>query len=88
METLYRPSSFKELIQFSLLEFLGTFMILNSINHTHGEPPVILTTIFAVSLIIGRITGAHFNPAVTVAIYAVEKKYKENFKILISFIIA
>lgn len=63
-------------------------MILNSINHTHGEPPVILTTIFAMSLIVGRITGAHFNSAVTVAIYVIEKKYKENFLILVFFIIA
>ena len=41
-----------------------------------------------VSVLNARITGSHYNPALTVAIYTIEKKWHENLPIAITFIVA
>jgi len=33
-------------------------------------------------MIASKISGAHFNPATSLAVYVVEQKYKENIKYL------
>ena len=49
-------------------EFLGTFLLLLSILAT-GNAFVIGATLVIIILLIGGVSGAHVNPAVSVAMY-------------------
>jgi aquaporin Z len=51
------------------VEFLGTFLFLSSIVAT-GQPMIIALTFFVCILLAGGISGAHFNPAVTLMFMA------------------
>jgi len=44
--------------------------------------------LFAMLLIGGPITGAHYNPAVTVGVYISNKAWKEDFKMFCTTIFA
>ena len=48
----------------ALLEYLGTTVFLSSIAFV-GTPLVIAGTLFAVIFVLGKLTGGHVNPAVT-----------------------
>jgi aquaporin Z len=48
----------------ALLEYLGTTVFLSSIAFV-GTPIVIAGTLFVVILALGKLTGGHVNPAVT-----------------------
>jgi len=52
-----------------LYEFLGTFCLVGVINATKGEASAIGLTLFFLLLVAGPITGAHFNPAVTIGVW-------------------
>ena len=49
-------------------EFLGTFFLLWCIYWLEGDPFGLVCTILFGIIVTGRFTGAHFNPAVTLAI--------------------
>jgi len=51
------------------VEFLGTFLFLSSIVAT-GQPIIIAMTFLVCILLAGGISGAHFNPAVTLMFLA------------------
>lgn len=61
-----------------LYEFMGTAFLLYSINMSatfyFGQFGIAFT-LFAVILIGGPITGAHFNPAVTLGVYVSNKHW-------------
>ena len=48
----------------ALLEYIGTTVFLSSIAFV-GTPLVIAGTLFAVIFVLGKLTGGHVNPAVT-----------------------
>lgn len=52
-----------------MYEFLGTFCLVGVINATKGDASAIGLTLFFLLLLAGPITGAHFNPAVTIGVY-------------------
>ncbi len=51
------------------VEFLGTFLFLSTIIAT-GSPVLIALSLLAVILMGGSISGGHFNPAVSVMMWA------------------
>jgi aquaporin Z len=51
------------------VEFLGTFLFLSVIIST-GSPVLIALSLLAVILLGGSISGGHFNPAVSVMMWA------------------
>lgn len=51
------------------IEFIGTFLFLSVIIAT-GSPVMIALTLLAVILLGGSISGGHFNPAVSVMMWA------------------
>ena len=60
---------------------MGTAFLLYSINMAYGFPFGqfgIAFTLFACILIGGPITGAHFNPAVTLAVYISNKHWVDD----------
>ena len=50
-----------------LYEFVGTAGLLYSIQVSHGNPVAVVFSIMAIVLVVGPITGAHLNPAVSTA---------------------
>ena len=70
----------KELATIGVLEALGTVILLVAINFSGGNPTVIAMGVLTAAVLSGRLTGAHFNPAVTVAVLIADKnsKFKSN----------
>jgi aquaporin Z len=50
-------------------EYIGTFFLILSIFASGGNPLVIGTALALVLLLVGSISGAHINPAVSLAMY-------------------
>jgi aquaporin Z len=53
-----------------LIEFLGTFLLLGAFIQTNGDGIKIGLALAAAMVIGGTISGGHFNPAVTVAMFS------------------
>lgn len=51
-------------------EFVGTFLLAGVILAASGQPIIILFALAAIVLTVGHLSGAHVNPAVTVAAWA------------------
>ena len=65
---------------------LGTCMLVFAINMQYGETFGVFGIafmLFAWLLIGGPITGAHFNPAVTLGVYLSNTKWQEDFTMLL-----
>jgi len=52
-----------------LAEFLGTFLLVLSVFASGGNAYAIAGTLAVIILLIGKISGAHVNPAISVAMY-------------------
>ena len=62
-----------------LYEVIGTALFIYGILLTYS-PLSIAFSLGASIMLFGGITGGHFNPAVTLAVYIVEGKWMENLK--------
>ena len=74
-----------------LYESLGTGILLYAINMTQGSPwgPFAVSfTIFALILIGGPITGAHYNPAVTLGVYISNIHWKDDWYICLMMMLS
>jgi glycerol uptake facilitator-like aquaporin len=65
-------------------------ILLVAINFSGGNPTVIAMGILTAAVLSGRLTGAHFNPAVTVAVLIADKnsKFKSNLPLASVMIIS
>jgi aquaporin Z len=61
-----------------IYEFIGTFTLVGVINATKGNAPAIGLTLFFLLLLCGPITGAHFNPAVTLGVWLNKVRSEAN----------
>ena len=70
-----------------LYEALGTATLLIAINWTSGANPyAIAITIFAAIVVFGSVSGAHFNPAVTIAVLIKNGNMKKDLPFAIMII--
>lgn len=69
-----------DLLYIGIYEFYGTFILLCALNTANGflVPLEIGICLFIGLIIAGGISGGHFNGAVTLGIYLLEGKWKEN----------
>ncbi|HRN97251.1 MAG TPA: aquaporin [Candidatus Saccharibacteria bacterium] len=56
-----------------LAEFVGTFLLIASILTVQGQPLFVAFAIIGIAMIIGGFSGAHFNPALTVAAWVTRR---------------
>lgn len=72
-----------------IVEIIGTFfflsVILNSLNNDLNQPFAIAITLLACIFFVGKISGAHLNPAVTLAFYL---KNNLEMNVVFGYIIA
>ena len=61
-----------------IYEFIGTFTLVGVINATKGDAPSIGLTLFFLLLLCGPISGAHFNPAVTLGVWLNKVKSEKD----------
>jgi glycerol uptake facilitator-like aquaporin len=66
MEKTLGKGTYKFLV---IYEFLGTAMLLYGVNVSPGGDPFgVIFNILAIILVVGPITGAHLNPAVSTGV--------------------
>lgn len=68
-------SSGKGFITTLIFEFFGTAMMIYAYNFADGSDYARSFTYFVAWIIAVSISGAHFNPATTLAVFINEKKY-------------
>lgn len=72
-----------------LYEALGTATLLMSINMTSGyNPYAISITIFAAIVVFGSVCGAHFNPAVTIAVLIKNGNFSKDLPFALLIIVS
>ena len=70
------------------MEGLGTAILFLAINFSDGNMLVVATGIFTAAVLSGKLTGAHFNSALTLAVLIVEgfEKMRGNLKLALVMI--
>lgn len=84
---LIKAVSYKAFLYLAIYEFLGTFIALVGVNCAFNDPVVVGVAIFIAATLTGKVSGGHFNAAVTIAVYICEGKWLANFKVALMYII-
>lgn len=61
------------LVGMGIAEFIGTFLLVGSIFAVQGQPLFVAFALIGLVLIVGGISGAHLNPAITIGALATKK---------------
>lgn len=69
-------------------EFLGTAFLLYAINMSGGNPFAIGFTVFCLLITGGKISGAHYNPSVSIGVYIQEWNFGALFPLFALIFIA
>lgn len=78
---------FSEKLVHCFYEFLGTGMLTLGYNFTNAGLAVSFN-LFVGILLAGKISGAMFNPAVTLAVYTVESRFLKDIKMFLMTVVA
>lgn len=72
----------RQLLVIGLLEGIGTAILFVAINFSDGDILVVATGVLTAAVLSGKLTGAHFNSAVTLAVLICEgfEKMRGNLK--------
>ena len=68
----------------ALYEFFGCVLFLVGINCSQNDAAVAALGLFIAATLTGRLSGGHFNMAVTLAVYVVEGKWRKNIGIALA----
>ena len=82
-----KPETFFDLIHLFVYEAAGTFILMNAISLASGELAILIIpfALFVSIVLFGRITGGHFNGAVTLGIFIIEGNWAKNLKVMIVY---
>ena len=70
-----------------LYEFIGTALVVTAFNLSSHSAAVRAMVYAGAFLFAYQISGGHFNPATSLAVFIVEHKYKEQLAYLITVMI-
>lgn len=82
-----RSANNKGILFMALYEFIGTFIALLGVNCSFNNAAVTGVGFFIAATLTGRVCGGHFNGAVTLAVYIVEARWKDNLPIALLIIV-
>lgn len=88
---ILNPKKELDFLYLFIYEAFGTMILTTGIAMSNGynlQPLTIIAVLYVAILLCGRISGAHFNMAVTIGIYVVYGKWKEHLKILVVYFLA
>ena len=63
----------KQLLTIGVLEAIGTAILVIAINFSAGNALVILNGLLTAAVLSGKLTGAHFNMAVSVGVFLADE---------------
>ena len=69
-------------------ELLGTCLLCFSVVISGGKTFAVAGALFALNLIFGPMSGAHFNPGFSVAVYVKEIKSEHSLEMLAIYVMA
>ena len=72
----------------AIYELLGTAFLGFAILVSKGNAMAVSFSVFIIILVLGPITGAHMNPAVTISVYVSGAKYGQDLLFMILIIVA
>jgi hypothetical protein len=73
---LIKNPKLRSYLYMSLYEYIGCLLFLVGINCSQNDASVAALGLFIAATLTGRLSGGHFNMAVTLAVYTVEAKWK------------
>jgi len=79
--------SYREKIVICLYEFIGTAMLLLGYNLT-TDGVAVAFSLFVGILLAGKVSGAQFNPAITICIYVSDGSFISNIGLVVITIIS
>ena len=83
-----KPYSIRDYLLIFAFEVFGTLILLLGINFNNGNNALVATGLFMAAMYCAKISGAHFNGAVSIGVYILEGKYKDDFVKLLVYLLA
>jgi glycerol uptake facilitator-like aquaporin len=71
----------------ALFEYFGMVLLLVGINCSGNDASVSAGGLFVAATLTARLSGGHYNMAVTFAVYVLEAKWRKNLPIALAFTI-
>jgi glycerol uptake facilitator-like aquaporin len=78
---LIKKPKLRSYLFLALFEFFGMVLFLVGINCSGNDASVAALGLFVSATLTGRLSGGHFNMAITFAVYVMEGKWKKNITI-------
>jgi glycerol uptake facilitator-like aquaporin len=84
---LIKNPIFLSYLYMAMYEFFGMVLFLVGINCSQNDASVAALGLFVAATLTGRVSGGHFNMAVTLAVYVVEGKWLQNLRVAVVIVI-
>jgi glycerol uptake facilitator-like aquaporin len=81
---LIKKPKLRSYLFMALFEFFGMVLFLVGINCSGNDASVAALGLFVAATLTGRVSGGHFNMAITFAVYVMEGKFKKNISIALA----
>ena len=82
------PGGMDNKLSVFIYEIIGTIILVYAVLISTGAWIGVVFTLLIAIVLTGDITGAHFNPAVTTAVYFWKCKFGGNFKMFLIYLLA
>ena len=81
---LIKKPKLRSYLFMALFEYFGMILFLVGINCSGNDASVAALGLFVAATLTGRVSGGHFNMAITFAVYIMEGKFKKNLTIALA----
>ena len=82
------PGGHNNKVKVFVYEFLGTSVLVYAVLASGGDIIAVAFTVLSLIIACAQITGAHFNPAVTIGVYVKNKKWGKDFGLFMMILLA